>query len=649
MKHRNRILLTALGLGLLLPSCNNSMNGIIYFELEGGSFTDPSFASNFLRGEQGTKVEIEIPDPVKEGYYFVGWREKTKDGKYRVINKRLDSTDGNSYYYYPYGSDTFYAYFEPLVTIQFDLTQGKEEGKLIAPELGAENFTDNSLRGYATKSLFSNRYLPTADAKSMHLNFAYWYTEYPFVSSTDENGNEHYSLDSSSTKGEYPFDKSFSSNMQFPLDSTITLYAKWNPDPKITVHFNMEGKDDTYSFQAVDTIQPELTTLMKEEFNIDYSVNADAYYYTDTNEKKYRFAGFYLDESYSKPFHLDNNIYSNDIDLYLKWEKELFITLDYKEGTKDGKHQMVLDGYYENDILKEEDLKEYAPAKENADFLGYTRNGTDFRFNLPLHEDITLEAKYDDYPTLTLHYDYPIGYSEADKMEDTKLTLKKDSDIEDALNQFESGIQDESLVCKDYYHIETIDGKKKTIPVSEFKMPSSSMTWNLTLDYKAKLILKTMANISLDYEELSKEEVEKYFKKDSSLSESNFPDLKKEYKKENNERPYLFDGLYSDHGLTKSVFLPVFQSSSHTERPMLTIYRKMTKAILLSFEKEDGSKYTDSLYVIPEAKLSDYLLEIEKIVGSNKKLYLKNDDGTETILSTLLPGKDSTIIVKSAS
>lgn len=625
------------------------MNGIIYFELEGGTFTDPSFSSDFLRGEQGTKVEIDIPDPVMEGYYFVGWREKTKDGKYRVINKRLDPTDGRSYYYYPYGSDTFYAYFEPLVTINFNLTEGSEKGKLIAPELGSENFIENSLRGYATKSLFSDRYLPTADAKDMHLNFAYWYTEYPLLSSTDENGNEHYSLSTGSSKGEYPFDKSFSSDMQFPLDSSITLYAKWNPDPRITVHFNMIGKDDTFSFQAVNTIQPELTSMMKEEFGIDYSTLSDAYYYTDKEGTDYRFAGFYLDSQFTKPFHLNNNIYSNDIDLYLRWNKEVHITLDYGEGTKDGMHEIILDGYYEGDVIKEEDLEAYAPTKENADFLGYTKDGVDYRYNLPLRQDITLVAKYDDYPILTLQFDYPLGYPEGEKIEGMEIILRKDTDISSNLQSFESKITDESLVAKNYFYLETKDGKEKKIYINDYKMPQSSTTWKLTLDYKAKLILTTMANITGDYSELP-DKTDKYFKSDTSLSEADFPDLKTDYYQEGNERPYLYNGLYSDKEMTKKITLPLFKASSHEERPIVQIYRKMTKAVSLSFQGEDGTILENRpYYVIPGDDVSDYLNEIQAIVGSNKKLYVKNDDGTESLLSTIMPEKDSVIIVRDAA
>ena len=104
-----------LGLGLLflstlLPACRAGVTGRIYFDLDGGVFTDESFSTEMLVGDAGTPVEIKIPDPVKEGYYFVGWREKNSDGSYRQISKKLTS-DGTLSYFYPYGNDTFYAYF----------------------------------------------------------------------------------------------------------------------------------------------------------------------------------------------------------------------------------------------------------------------------------------------------------------------------------------------------------------------------------------------------------------------------------------------------------------------------------------------------------------------------------------------------------
>ena len=98
-----------------LSSCSQGLTGRIYFDLNGGVFLDNSFSTNYLSGQSGTPVKVNIPDPYKEGYYFVGWREKTKEGSYREINKRR-AEDGSAYYYYPYGSDTFYAYFEPLLS-----------------------------------------------------------------------------------------------------------------------------------------------------------------------------------------------------------------------------------------------------------------------------------------------------------------------------------------------------------------------------------------------------------------------------------------------------------------------------------------------------------------------------------------------------
>ena len=100
---------------LSLISCGKA-KGRINFVLNGGSFVSPAFSTEYLEGTAGERIEVEIPDCKKEGYFFVGWMEKDKNGKYRAIDKRISDDGKDSYYFYPYGSTTLYAYFEPLVS-----------------------------------------------------------------------------------------------------------------------------------------------------------------------------------------------------------------------------------------------------------------------------------------------------------------------------------------------------------------------------------------------------------------------------------------------------------------------------------------------------------------------------------------------------
>lgn len=626
MKNKYFLITSAL-FSLLLPSCNNSNTGKIYFDLEGGSFLDDSFSTNYLVGKAGSPITEEIPNPHKDGYYFIGWREKDKNGAYRIINKRLDD-DGNSYYCYPYGTDTFYAYFEPLATIEFDLTEGKESGKLIAPKRDAQNFSGNTLNGYSSKKISSTDYLPTCDGKSLHLNFDYWYSEYPFTISKDENDTEHYIIDKSKEKGIYRFDQAFSKGtMEFILESSITLYAKWTQDPKITIHTNID-KVDGYEFQADTTIKTELTGFMKDKFDIDFSMEASAYY-TIIDEKKYRFKGFFLDQKFTQPFSLDSQIYTKDFSLYMKWDKQISITFDFNGGEISGKKNMILSDYFSSDTLPISLLEEMTPTKENNDFVNYTLNGHAFIFNkdtLP-NEDITLIAEYKQYPLLTLSYDYPTGY-EKEKKSDIKYFIEESKDISTCLTDFKNEIKEEGLICDSFYTLNS-DNKKTKLDFSI--MPKMDTTIYLSLNYLTKVTIKTIVKDSID------ESLETSFYAQNDIVTENNLSLTEIIK---DSDTYLFDGLYLSDNLDEKVTLPYHCKSSHDSLPTLTFYKKMTKAITLRFENEKKEEQF-SLKIIPGSKLSLYEDEITKKIGrKNYKLKI----GSEYIRD-FLPEEDCTITI----
>lgn len=639
---------------MVLPSCSQSIAGTIYFELEGGEFLDESFSTSYLTGEAGKPVLIDIPDPVKEGYYFVGWREKKTDGSYRVINKRL-SDNGNSYYYFPFGSDTFYAYFEPLVTIDFDLTLGAEGGNLIAPLYQSENFSDHTLNGYASKSIPSLDYLPTADATKQHLNFEYWYLKYPLKTSKDENHNKHFFLDTSAPEGIYQFDKAFKvdddddGSMEFLLDSHITLYAKWEADPSITVHFNMEGFDD-YTFQAKGNASAELTSLMKEKFNIDYSVSANNYYYIhEGQDKKYRFQGFYLNDTFSEIFALDSSIGQVSFDLYLRWDKEISITFDYNGGELNGEtSHRITSGYFGGDILGTDIASQYVPNKQYATFLSYQLNGETFSFDrdaLP-DEDVVFLATYDDYPTLNLRYDYPDGLDASLKKEDKEYRFALGEDISSALASFKGAITEESLQVGNFY---TLDSSSDKSDFTLTSMPDSDCTVYLKVNYTPHVQIETYANLSSTYDLISQSDLaDNYSSSYSFYFENNFSqaDLTNttDLIKDSSNNTYLFDGFYFDTALTNKVIFPLALHSSHTSIPELMLYRKMTKAIILTFKEESTSEIIGVLNVIPGSKTSDYIAEITSLCGSFTSLIL--DDGLSSILGNTLPDSDCSILVR---
>ena len=622
-----------------LSSCSQGLTGRIYFDLNGGVFLDNSFSTNYLSGQSGTPVKVNIPDPYKEGYYFVGWREKTKEGAYREINKRR-AEDGNAYYYYPYGSDTFYAYFEPLVTYTFDLGISSEDGgSFVAPLYDATSFSNNKLNGYASKTIPNTDYLPTAVSNNTHLHFQYWYLEYPLVSSIDEQNLKHYSLDTTQEKGEYRFDKAFGTDyMSFLLDKDTTLYAKWEEDTTITVHFNMNDMED-YSFQGNTSIETELIDLMYEKFRINLNEEAEYYYYP-RQSKNFRFHGFYLDEEFTQPFPLNSSIASTDFDLYLSWEKRVTVTLDYNGGEVSSESSHTFSNtYYENDILGAELLEQFTPTRGDADFSYYTLEGVEFIFDrtpLPDH-DITLVAQYNSYPSLTLHYDYPDNYL-GDKLNDFTYHIKSGSDITDVLDSFKAAVNAPSLSIENFY-IKDADKKE---PFSFVEMPLNDLEAYLLLNYRSKYQVQTYYNPDTSYILLEDSTVVDYL--DSTLKEEDLASLKDRLNKE--DVIYLFDGFYSDDTLSKTLSLPLSTSTSHEQVNQLNLYRKMSKAIILTFyDYTTRDPLNLSLPILKGKRLVDYEGELHELLGDYQRLVI-DDGGVERTISSILPSSDTIVYVE---
>ena len=635
---KNKCLAYGLSLVLLtsLFSCGNKMKGKITFELDGGTFPD-SFGTTYIEGESGTPILTEIPDPVKSGYYFVGWREKTKDGAYRTINKRTDK-DGKSHYFYPYVNDTFYAYFEPLSTIVFDLTLGKDVAKLVAPKVDSASFQDGKLNGYASKKLLSLDYLPTTSIENGHLTFDYWYTKYPLKAVTDENGQKHYSLDTAGEIGEYEFDRSFGTdNMCFPISETneFVLYAKWTADPTITVHYNLDGVSDSV-FQGKNNISSLLISEMLAKTGID--LNAADYTHFYTTDKNKRFTGFYLDSDLKTRFNISSTIGDDNIDLYLGWDDKITVTLDYQDGTCNGKNKEEFKDYYASDVLGKEFFDAHIPTALEKDFVGYRLDGNPFDFekdHLPSH-DVTLSAIYADYPTLSLHYDYPDGYS-GTKRSDSVTKVKGGSDISALLTAFETSMNDNSLVVSRFYKM---DGTDK-VDLTSKQMPLINEDIYMEINYRPVVDFKVYMNTASSYELQSDITFDKmYLDNGQIVTLDSLSDKTASVEKLGST--YLFDGFYTDDTFKEKVMFPLYMISSHTERKSRMLYQKMTKAISVTFVEKTTGNAVGIAKVIPESKISDSK-EAVALLGEYSKLIIM--DGTEEKEVSFFPASEATIYV----
>ncbi|MFA6861009.1 MAG: hypothetical protein WCR56_01320 [Bacilli bacterium] len=632
--HKRIVALTlVLSLGSL-AGCQKYSVGTIKFVLNGGSFADDSFSTDTLQGQSNTPVKVTIPDPIKSGYYFVGWREKNSQGSYTTIKQYL--YENEAYYYYPYGTATFYAYFEPLSTITFDLGTGKDSaGVLVDPKNTTTSYSNGVLSGYATMNISSTDYLPTATAS--HKTFNYWASEYPLVEQVDSENNKHFVLDTAQTAGAYRFDTAFGSeSMCFPVttDSTLKLTAQWVEDPTFTLHFNIDGKENV-SFQAKnEVIKTQIEEKISSSLGVDFTGTGPYYYPSDTKAK--RFAGYYLDSSFNQPFNISSEINTKSLDIYFKWNDKIQVVLDYNGGKVGDNTTDTFTDYYSEDILGSDFLTNHTPTKDKADFLGYKLAGKDFLFNsdkLPA-TDCTLIAQYDDYPVLTLKASYPTGYTGA-KLEDEVSTIKKGQDLSSVLQTYLAKVTDNILDP-----VEFVDSNGAAFTYQY--MTDDDLTLTLNIGYKLVLDIKTYSAASTALTGV--EDTLLYCSDGDKITETELASLATDFTVSSVD--YCFDGFYSDAALTKSA-LPLVGTTSFTSQVTKIVYRKMTKAVKMTFVDSSLNPLVTggvTMNVIPNGRI-DYDKVKAKLNG-DYTLYLVDSTSTPTkftLLDNYWPSTDSEI------
>lgn len=642
MKNQNnmsKVLLCSL-LALTLASCSGSslgqVTGTIRFELNGGVIQDKGFDKNtVLTGIAGQPIKTGFPENVtKDNSYFVGWMEIV-NGKYSAVSKhQYTESDGtvNEYYFYPYGEDTLYAYFEDLVTINFHLDSGES---YVAPELSSTDFsmTTGQLSGYVNKEISSTKFLPTATAEDK--TFSYWYSEYPLVKvENTETGISHYSVNKLGEKGEYRFDTAFESGMVF-VDGSIDLYAKWDLYPEVTLHYGLDATASS-SFRAKEgtEIKDDILAQIKTDLGIEYS--DDGLYYP-ASSKDYKLDNIYSDSARTKELRLDITMGSEDIDIYFKWNKKISVSFDFGEGTATSTDALV--GYSEETLTIPDS---YIPTIDNGTFVNWTLDGEIFTSGETLlpTKDCTLTAVYEENPILKLRYAYPSSYT-GTRLEDAELQLEAGTSIASQLSTFKNALieSDDTLVAIEYF---TLDAVNNETTFNLDVMPEDDTVVYLNVGMKEKVTVKTYLASATALTGVN--DIVKYFSAEETYFEEEFGGSEFTADMTISGRTYIYEGIYSDAALENRIFTPGNQGSTsdHLEsRVETTIYRKMTRAIKLDFIKSDGTAI-GSCYVVPNAKVEDYLSRIVAVVGRDyTKLTIDNQE-----LSTRLPSRDSTVVVE---
>ena len=689
MKRKTPVLLLSLLSSFLLPSCDQYLEGTIHFDLNGGAFPE-SFHFASLSGESGARIETEIPNPTREGYYFVGWRLQERDGTYSEINSYLDQQTGESYYRFPYGDVTLVAYFEPLMTLAFDLTEGAERnGTLVAPENASYyDATAGVLDGYTTMSIPSTIYLPTASAD--HLNFQYWYTRYPLVEVTDELGTTHFVEDTSSPEGVYRFDTGFegsdgtSQGMSFPEseDGQLTLYASWTEDPSVTIHYNLDGVPDS-SFQLAvgEDISQPLVERILQDIGIDLS--QDGYKYYQDGAIDLRFAGAFLDAAFAKPFPFPSTdsaegnreevpISTENVDIYLDWNRKVDLTLDYGEGTLGGESSFHSEDYYVGDVLGADFAQQHRPTKENADFMGFTFQGTGFNLALdplPETEDgvVTLLASYDDYPELTIVVDYPDSQL---NITQESVAVRSGTDLSATIDETVQGLPTEgresfSFSGIFYQQLQEDGSYGEKTRFSTPVMPTSDTIVTIEMGYKSVVRIHPMAGAYGEtYQEFPLSDFVPGYET-TRLFGSAFDPAEGTFVPENYDaavlspgvssledvlvsgRTYFYEGVFTGADLS-SALLPSGAQVSRDQAEVVDVYLKFTQSIDVTVHWEDGSRPDRTVTVLPGLGRSEFfrLVYGTDFDDSTIDVFYQDPSGELWTIDRTLPTVDCTLTLR---
>ena len=469
---------------------------------------------------------------------------------------------------------------------------------------------------------------------------------------------------------EIVFDRAWDFETDTITSEGITLYAKWDEDPRVTVHYNLEGvEDSSFLIGVEDSLQTALSDTFKERLGID--LVSDGYKYIQDGAK--RFGGLFLDADLTMPFPIDTTtpVTDDGLELYVKWSDRLHLEFDYGEGKVGQESSAETDAYYVGDILGETFLQDHSPSKENSTFSGYLLDGKRFDIvNTPLPkpkdgDTLVFVASYEDYPELTIVIDYPgtladetvfTGYFDVGEDVSAPLRTAIDS-LEDEAEFGYAGLESKPS--------EDADAQRETFGIRV--MPSEDTTVYVMAGYKTKVEITTKWGTRTETAEKYEDVLEmpegyqavSYFgtvydaKTDSYIPEV-FSSEALRYDgtlKGDDGRPYLFDGIFSEASMAEgTLFHEAASDVSLQEQKVVSLYQRFTKAIAITLVYEGEA--CEPIYVLPNAHVSDCDALIRNALGLDEQvsysLYLQDDGSPDDgmLVKNRLPFTDCILRVE---
>lgn len=275
------------------------------FNANGGNYNgETSIQVRYLLSSSNPKIEsINVPNPTKDNYNFVGWYIEETDG--------TDTPALN----YPITNGGVYNLTAKYLSKNFEIVY-----LVTYDNLESVNYVNNNTTKFNSDDIATNKKIELKPATDNNYKFLGWYSESEMINIVTE-------IDSN-------FVKNYADeNNKIYLYGTFTLSYE--------VNFVFENAPTEF-----DTLQPPQTQIVKPNSKLSELPNYETYI-TNVDCSKY-FGGWYYKSG--EAFNMDNPI-TSDLTLVGKWVDKSSITIKYrnKDNVYDQKYKYFVEG--RNDTL----------------------------------------------------------------------------------------------------------------------------------------------------------------------------------------------------------------------------------------------------------------------------------------------------------
>lgn len=279
-----------------------------------------------IRVDEGTPASEPSPDPIRDGYDFVGWYDNA-EGTGTAYDFSTAVTTNNFVLYAKWEETiTYYSVIIDYQGSQSNVTLSiAEDATVDEPETPTRE--GYRFDGWYIDAAYTSAYTFSTLVDSDFSLYAKWVEQITLTFNSNGGStiddqvidiNTKATTPTAPTKADQTFGGWFTDETlttPFDFDSTLssntTVYAKWvdTSADTYTVEFNL-------NYEGAPTIDDQVI--------VEGAVITNP----EPTRDNYRLVGWYTDQSLTTPFNVSTSI-TEDLTLYAKWVETVVLTLDY--------------------------------------------------------------------------------------------------------------------------------------------------------------------------------------------------------------------------------------------------------------------------------------------------------------------------------